>query len=383
MTKPTVGFLLQLDGEGAQLILLASSFDPSEDPEMKKRVADAAKALKEAKDDYDNARAEVEKKLLERPRVNSTIRQKAPHLTNGVSERDEHQNDLHAVFIYQRWLGHGSQGEVHEVMEPTTGQFYARKQVHFHEDSSSLDEQEVLNEVAIMQKLRHPHIATVLFFVKESDAFSIIMHPVADCDLLEYLQRCIKMNFKAKQVKRIYSWFGSLVDALNYAHDKNVKHRDIKPSNILIKAGRPYLSDFGIARDFTGFETSSSNDDFAQGTPVYRAPETSPSNARGRAADVFALGCVFSEMLTVNQGKSLQGFREFRRVQESDCGPFAFRENLGKVIEWVENFEDEDSLSGMIVDQIRDMLEEEPAKRARAKQVYHILKRETAFFCWD
>ena len=347
---------------------------------MRDRITEVVKALEEAKEDYDSTRTDVERKLSDRPRGEQTIRQKTSYLTNGVSENDEHETDLHAIFKYQRRLGRGSQGEVHEVMEATTRIFYARKQIYFRQDS---DEEEVLNEVAIMQKLRHPHIATVQFLVKEHDSFSIIMQPVADWDLLQYLQRCIQENFRAKGVKRIYSWFGSLVDALSYAHDQNVKHRDIKPANILIKDGRPYLSDFGIARDFTGYELSTSNDDFVQGTPVYRAPETTLNNSRGRAADVFALGCVFSQMLTVNRGKSLQEFQDFRRVDESDCGPFAFRANLEKVIEWVEKFEHEDSLSGIIVDQIRDMLEVEPAERAKAKNVYHILKRETAFFCWD
>ena len=97
---------------------------------MKTRITDVVKALEEAKEDYDSTKTDVEQKLLDRPRADQTIRQKAPYLTNGVSEHDEHQTDLHAIFKYQRRLGRGSQGEVHEVKEATTNIFYARKQIY-------------------------------------------------------------------------------------------------------------------------------------------------------------------------------------------------------------------------------------------------------------
>ena len=381
MTRPTVSLSLCLNEWGISLSLVEHSFDPSEDDNLKERVQKIAEVLKEAKEEYDAAVAGEENKLSKRPPMNLPSRQKSPYLTNGVSEPERHGTDLHALFISQRILGRGSQGEVHEVKEPTTGQYYARKQIHFRRDRSLSDEEEILNEVKIMKKLCHPHIATVLFFIKESDAYSIIMQPVADSDLLDYLHGCIKENFNHRVVKWIYSWFGSLIDALRYAHERKVKHRDIKPANILIKDHRPYLSDFGIAKDFTGVDTSSTIEYFAQGTPVYRAPEAKASNARGRLADVFALGCVFSEMHTVNRERSLQEFREFRQVEDSSSGRFAFRDNLEKVREWLANFGAGDPLSNIIVEQIRDMLEENPSARSSAENVHDCLKRESAFFC--
>jgi len=42
-------------------------------------------------------------------------------------------------------------------------------------------------EVTIMRKLRHQHIASVLFALIDTECYSIFMLPVADCNLQRYL----------------------------------------------------------------------------------------------------------------------------------------------------------------------------------------------------
>ena len=283
-------------------------------------------------------------------------------------------------FEWQETLGKGTYGEVTKVRETSTGTLYAQKVIHIADPSSKARiEKDVLNEVSIMQKLRHHHIASVQFHVSEAEKYSIIMLPVADCDLRDFLGWCHKERFPKTETTHLTSWFGCLISALAFAHSKNVKHEDIKPSNILIKDHQPFLADFGCAKDFSGQESSTSLDTLTFGTPVYWAPEPQP---RGRSADVFSLGCVFSEMLTVRQKRSLQEFQEFRYVSNRD-NAYAFKENLEKVLKWLnDTIPPGDSVATLLEEQTRKMLEPDRSKRIGAKDIKRCLRQEgDAVFC--
>lgn len=198
--------------------------------------------------------------------------------------------------LFQRKLGRGSYGEVDDVRGLSTGNSYARKHIHLEADRPpEVIFNEVKNEVAVMQKLRHLHIATVLFYFKEEDVYSIFMLPVAEYDLQKFMDRCTAHDYAPALAKQIYPWFGCLLDALAYAHKLKVKHQDIKLSNMLIKNNQPYLADFGLVKDFAETNASTSRGLKVKGTMVYRAPEVLPGMTRSRKADVFALGAVYSE----------------------------------------------------------------------------------------
>ena len=230
-----------------------------------------------------------------------------------------------------------------------------------------------------MQRLHHHHIASVQFHVFEGDKFSIIMLPVAECDLRHFLHQCVDKRFPKKEITHLTSWFGCLIGALAFAHSKQVKHEDIKPSNILIKEHQPYLADFGSAKDFSGLESSTTLDTLTFGTLVYWAPEPHP---RGRAADVFSLGCVFSEMLTVRHERSLGDFQAFRHIPHRD-NAYAFKENLEKVMDWLHDLVPRrDSVGNLLKEQTYKMLELDPLQRKEAKDIKRNLRLEgDTVFC--
>lgn len=76
-----------------------------------------------------------------------------------------------------------------------------------------------------------------------------------------------------------------------------IMHRDIKPENILVSPnGVIKLCDFGFARFVSGPNESCT--DYVA-TRWYRAPELLVGDSRyGRPVDVWALGCLYAEMVT-------------------------------------------------------------------------------------
>lgn len=61
-----------------------------------------------------------------------------------------------------------------------------------------------------------------------------------------------------------------ILKGYKYLYDKKIVHRDLKPSNILMKRGKPKISDFGFGKILENFETDVLKT--LAGTPRYMSP---------------------------------------------------------------------------------------------------------------
>jgi serine/threonine protein kinase len=228
-------------------------------------------------------------------------------------------------YQHVNYLGHGAYGYVDKVREkqPSNGSsaVFARKVVRI---SSIKDRQyllrSVLNEFKILNRLNHRHVVKVLQVYQWKDCLSIIMSQVADSDLAEYLQKTDEMDEsrdKALRRQVMQAWPVCLIQAIDYLHEMKIKHKDLKTANILIMREEVLIADFGISKDLIDEETTASLGASGDvGTRMYCAPEVLADNARrGRAADIYAMGCIFLEISTVCLGKK-GGLRQWSLHRE-------------------------------------------------------------------
>ncbi len=98
----------------------------------------------------------------------------------------------------------------------------------------------------------------------------------------------------------------AICDGLAYAHaltDRSGKslglvHRDMKPGNVMIgRAGEVKIMDFGIAKATTNKYATAEQS--TRGTPLFMSPEQVMGGELDGRSDLFALGSVLAEMVTL------------------------------------------------------------------------------------
>ncbi len=205
----------------------------------------------------------------------------------------------------------------------------ARKSISL---SRTLTLEEALNEVEHLQNLRHSHIVRPVGTYLQGKTFAVLMYPAAEWNLKEFMLDSTLLDIPRNFA--LTRFFGCLANAVAYIHNRTTRHMDIKPMNILVKRRvegyRVYLADFDVAINFRS-EGHSQTDTPRKRTLLYCAPEVYASKPKGRASDIFSLGCVFAEMLTVLAGFSLDDFAKSR----FDGNTSAFHATLPKVHEFM------------------------------------------------
>jgi serine/threonine protein kinase len=98
----------------------------------------------------------------------------------------------------------------------------------------------------------------------------------------------------------VYRWISQIILGLSVIHKLKVVHRDIKPANLILSVDLKSikLADFSVSRVFEPNETSL---DTSAGTVQYSSPELLQGKAYNEATDMFSLGCVLYEILTLEK----------------------------------------------------------------------------------
>lgn len=201
-------------------------------------------------------------------------------------------------------IGEGSFSEVLKVKDKKTGKYFAAKRLT--KNFPKFDEAINCTELKTLQKLEyHPNVLSLMTFVYEANNGTLtLIFDLMDMSMYDY----IKNRKKALSETRCKNYMFQLVQGLNHLHRSGIFHRDIKPENILIRVD-PRLKNNPLRSELVQLADLGSvcHSDYPQprtayiSTRWYRAPECLlTSGYYGPKMDVWALGCCFYEILTLN-----------------------------------------------------------------------------------
>ncbi len=194
---------------------------------------------------------------------------------------------LASRFRLVRPLGVGGLGEVWQAEDIDDGSEIALKLLAEQYSGVSARLGLFKHEFTVSRSLVHPSILRPLDFFSDGDRHFFTMPLLAGGRIGE--TGTAPWNDTARKLLPI-------CDALAYAHRKGVVHGDLKPHNILLDgSGAPCLTDFGAAR----LPDAAVDDRIRRGggTPAYMSPQQLDGRAPEISDDVYALGCVFYELL--------------------------------------------------------------------------------------
>ncbi|KAM7540579.1 hypothetical protein Aperf_G00000044358 [Anoplocephala perfoliata] len=218
-----------------------------------------------------------------------------------AENRGEHdsrgQKSTNAHLLFNRYeklskIGEGAYGMVFKCLDTQTGDMVAVKRFTASDDDP-LVKKIALREIKMLKKLKHPNLVNLIEVFRRKKKLHLVFEYI-DRSLLHELDSQGPNGIERDKIMRI-TW--QILQGINFCHQSNCIHRDIKPENILINSqGEVKLCDFGFARFLA--DAGDTYTDYVA-TRWYRSPELLVGDTHyGPPVDIWAVGCVFAEMLT-------------------------------------------------------------------------------------
>jgi serine/threonine-protein kinase len=191
-------------------------------------------------------------------------------------------------------LGRGGMGVVYKARDFQRKRVVTLKMILVGGHAGEQELARFRTEAQAIARLQHPNIVQ-LYETGESEG-----HPFFSLEFVEAGSLADQLDGTPWPARKAARLVRTLARAVHHAHERGIIHRDLKPAIVLLAAdGTPKISDFGLARqlDTSGCHTPS---DAVLGTPSYMAPEQAGQTKRvGPRADVYALGAILYELLTL------------------------------------------------------------------------------------
>lgn len=193
-------------------------------------------------------------------------------------------------------IAKGGMATIWKARQISLDRWVAIKVLEPDQCTNDADIDQFQSEARIAARLTHPGIVPVYDAFYRNDRFCLVMAFVDGYTVNRWLQNRGRLSqddclFVAKGV----------AEALAYAWDfEQLVHCDIKPENIMIDAdGSVKITDFGLSRSRSSFQTRKQTAGYVFGTPYYIAPEQATGSEQLTVhTDMYSLGASLYSMCT-------------------------------------------------------------------------------------
>jgi len=212
-------------------------------------------------------------------------------------------------FEFVAELGSGGMGVVFKARQVKLNRMVALKVLRAGTLARTDELERFRHEAMAVAQLQHPNIVQV-YDVGDVDGLPFLCLELVDGgNLAEFARGAQQQPSDAARL------IEKIARAVHHAHQRGIVHRDLKPANILLSSVsdhrremspgaddaaqfEPKIGDFGLAK-YVDRQTGNTLSGAIVGTPAYMAPEQAAGKGRdvGPAADIYALGAVFYELL--------------------------------------------------------------------------------------
>jgi len=157
---------------------------------------------------------------------------------------------------------------------------------------------ELLHEISILHKLRHPDLVMFLGACLEGQPIMFLTEYMPGGDLERYYQakRKDKQAIYRPDLRQLLSWACALCRALAFLHGckRPIIHRDLKPLNLLLNRSLELkVTDFGISKLTMGRVCAESYKmTGGVGSLRYMAPEVVRHQQYNEKADIYSAGLI-------------------------------------------------------------------------------------------
>uniref|UniRef100_A0A8C8CGA3 non-specific serine/threonine protein kinase n=1 Tax=Oncorhynchus tshawytscha TaxID=74940 RepID=A0A8C8CGA3_ONCTS len=203
------------------------------------------------------------------------------------------EEKLHYIPI--RILGRGAFGEATLYRRTEDNSLVVWKEVDLN-CLSDKERKDVTNEISILSILQHNNIIAYFNHFMDKDTLLIELEYCNGGNLYDKINQQKGKLF----TEEVVIWYlYQVASAVAHIHKAGILHRDIKTLNIfLTKTNLIKLGDYGLAKKL---DSQFAMAETCVGTPYYMSPELCQGVKYNFKSDIWAMGCVIFEVLTLTR----------------------------------------------------------------------------------